>query len=249
MNAKRLIARLDVKRNKLVKGIHLEGWRFVGDPYQFAKKYYDGGIDEIVYIDSVASLYDSSSIKDVIKKTTENIFVPITVGGGIRNLDDATEILRSGADKVAVNSAAVKNPELISQISNRFGSQCMVLSVQAKFQNNSWFVAYDSAREYTNILVTDWIEKAVELGAGEILLTSVDMEGTQKGFDLNLIDECSKKVNVPIISAGGFGKANDFINAIKHGADAVCLAHSLHYNKVSIEEIKLRAKENKIFVR
>lgn len=249
MEAKRVIARLDIKGNRLIKGIHLEGWRFLGDPNEYCFKYYQGGIDEIIYVDAVASLYGRDSIKDIIRKTTENVFVPITVGGGIRTLEDATDILRSGADKVAINSAAILRPQLISEIANRFGKQCMVISIQAKFKDNKWIVAYDSAREYTEMEVSEWATKAVELGAGEILLTSVDQEGTQKGFDTKLIQNVSSLVNVPVIACGGLGKSSDFTNAITAGADAVAIAHALHYNKVTIADIKLTALINNIPVR
>ena len=249
MEAKRVISRLDVKGNRLIKGIHLEGWRFLGDPNEFCSKYYQQGVDEIIYVDAVASLYGRDSIKDIIRKTTENVFVPITVGGGIRTLEDATEILRSGADKVAINSAAVLRPKLISEIADRFGKQCMVLSIQAKLKHGKWFVAYDSAREYTDIEVGDWATKAAELGAGEILLTSVDQEGTQKGFDNGLIQTVSNLVSVPVIACGGFGRSNHFSDAIESGADAVAVAHALHYNKISVADIKEEAKNKLIPVR
>ena len=249
MRAKRVIARLDIKGNRLIKGIHLEGWRFLGDPNEFCLKYYNEGIDEIIYVDAVASLYSRDSLKDIIRKTTDNVFVPITVGGGIRSLKDATEILRSGADKVAVNTAAIKTPELISDIANRFGKQCMVLSIQAKYKDNRWVAAYESAREYTDMDVVEWSQRAVELGVGEILLTSVDKEGTQKGFDIALIQEVAAQTNVPIIASGGFGKSTDFVNAIEAGAGAVAIAHMLHYNKISIDEIKKEAFNHHIPVR
>lgn len=249
MTAKRIIARLDVKGNRLIKGIHLEGWRFLGDPNEYCLKYYEQGIDEIIYVDAVASLYNRDSIKEIVRKTTENVFVPLTVGGGIRTLEDATEILRSGADKVAINTAAIKNPNLISEIANRFGKQCMVLSVQAKKRNNVWVAAYDSAREYTNMDVLEWIERAVELGAGEILLTSVDKEGTQKGFDNSLIDIISKKINVPIIACGGFGNSLHAIEAFDNGADAVAIAHALHYDKCNVKQLKSELNSHQILIR
>lgn len=249
MEAKRIIARLDVKGSRLIKGIHLEGWRFLGDPNEFCLRYYNEGIDEIIYVDAVASLYGRDSIKDIIRKTTENVFVPITVGGGIRTLEDATEILRSGADKVAVNSAAILRPHLISEIANRFGKQCMVLSIQAKLKDGKWIVAYDSAREYTEMEVGEWACQAVELGAGEILLTSVDQEGTQKGFDNALIETVTKAVHVPVIACGGFGHIHHFTDAIEAGADAVAIAHALHYQKISIQAIKEEAKHKHIPIR
>jgi cyclase len=249
VTAKRIIARLDIKGNRLIKGIHLEGWRFLGDPNEYCFKYYNEGIDEIIYVDAVASLYGRESIKDIIRKTTENVFVPITVGGGIRTLEDATDILRSGADKVAVNSAAIKRPQLITEIASRFGKQCMVLSIQAKQKEGKWFAAYDSAREYTDMNVVEWAQQAVELGAGEILLTSVDHEGTLKGFDLDLISAVSQVVNVPVIACGGFGNPADFTHAIYSGADAVAIAHALHYKKVQVIDIKQEALKSNIQVR
>ncbi|MCC7532421.1 MAG: imidazole glycerol phosphate synthase subunit HisF [Bacteroidia bacterium] len=249
MTAKRVIARLDIKGNRLIKGIHLEGWRFLGDPNEYCLKYYEQGIDEIIYIDSVASLYNRDSIKDIIRKTTDNVFVPITVGGGIRTLNDATEILRSGADKVAVNTAAIKRPVLISEIANRFGKQCMVLSIQAKRKNNSWVAAYDSAREYTDMNVVEWAQKAVELGAGEILLTSVDQEGTQKGLDNNIIKLVTQSVNIPVIACGGLGNSSHFVSALKSGAQGVAVAHALHFNKITVSALKKDAIENHIDIR
>lgn len=249
VTAKRIIARLDIKGNRLIKGIHLEGWRFLGDPNEFCLNYYNQGVDEIIYVDAVASLYDRDSIKEIVRKTTENVFVPLTVGGGIRTLEDATEMLRSGADKVAVNSAAIKNPSLITDIANRFGKQCMVLSIQAKQKNGKWIAAYDSAREYTDMDVVEWAQQAVELGAGEILLTSVDQEGTQKGFDTALITAVSKAVNIPVIACGGFGKVEDFTKAAHAGADAVAIAHALHYKKTHVADVKQEALNNNIQVR
>jgi len=249
VTAKRVIARLDIKGNRLIKGVHLEGWRFLGDPNEFCYHYYMEGIDEIIYVDAVASLYNRGSIKEIIRKTTYNVFVPITVGGGIRTLDDATEILRSGADKVAVNSAAIKRPELISEIANRFGKQCMVLSIQAKLRDGKWVAAFDSAREYTNMDVVEWAQRATELGAGEILLTSVDQEGTQKGFETALIKKVTEAVTIPVIACGGFGKTSDFTAAVHAGADAVAVAHALHYNKTRVADIKQEAILNNIQVR
>lgn len=248
---KRIIARLDIKGNRLIKGIHLEGWRFLGDPLEYCYNYYKQGIDEIIYVDAVASLYSRDSIKEIIEKTTANVFVPITVGGGIRSVNDAYEILRSGADKVAINTGAVKRPELISEVANRFGKQCMILSIQAKKRSDGrWVVAYDSAREYTDMDVVAWAKEGVERGAGEILLTSVDNEGTRKGFDTALIKEVTDAVNVPVIACGGFGKKEDFINVIKKGhASAAAIAHCLHYNKVSVAEIREHAIDSDIEMR
>ena len=179
----RLIARLDIKGPNLIKGVHLEGLRVLGDPQEYASKYYAQGADELIYIDIVASLYGRSKLPEIVSRTVENIFIPLTVGGGIRNIDDVKELLRAGADKVAINTAAVQRPELISEISRRFGSQCMVLSIEAKKQSDGlWEVYTDSGREKTGIDVVDWAEEGVSKGAGEILLTSIDAEGLGEGF-------------------------------------------------------------------
>ncbi len=248
---KRVIARLDIKGNRLVKGIHLEGWRFLPEhPNEYCYKYYLQGVDEIIYVDAVASLYNRDSLKEIIKKTTDNVFVPITVGGGIRTVEDAYDILRSGADKVAICTQAVKNPEIISEIAGKFGNQCMVLSIQAKKnQNGSFSVWYDVAREKTEIDVVEWAQKGEELGAGEILLTSIDHEGLERGMDTELIALVSKAVKIPVIASGGLGKANHFVEAIESGADAVAIAKALHYDKLSIKDIKTEASKHQIKVR
>jgi imidazole glycerol-phosphate synthase subunit HisF len=248
---KRVIARLDIKGNRLVKGVHLEGWRFLpNDPNDFCLKYYHEGIDEILYVDAVASLYNRDSLKEIVRKTTVNVFVPITVGGGIRNLKDVTEMLRCGADKVAICTQAVKTPEIISEVAEKFGSQCMVVSIQAKKDvNGNYKVWYDVAREKTEIDVAEWAAKVEALGAGEILLTSVDKEGTTKGMDLELIKLVSSEVKIPVIASGGLSNPADFIEASKMGADAVAIAKALHYGLTSIEKIKQEAEKANIKVR
>ena len=181
----RLIARLDIKGPNLIKGIHLEGLRVIGDPQEFAVRYYRQGADELLYMDVVASLYGRNNLSDIVQRAVRNVFVPITVGGGIRNLDDVRHILRCGADKVAINTAAVARPELVREVSRRFGAQCTVLSIEAKQQGPGKWEAYtDNGRERTGLDVVEWARRGAELGAGEILLTSVDREGTRKGFDV-----------------------------------------------------------------
>lgn len=248
---KRVIARLDIKGNRLVKGIHMEGWRFLPNhPNDYCYKYYLQGVDEIIYVDAVASLYNRDSLKEIIKKTTDNVFVPITVGGGIRSLEDAYDILRSGADKVAICTQAVKNPEIISEIAGKFGNQCMVLSIQAKKnQSGSYSVWYDVAREKTEIDVIEWAQKGEELGAGEILLTCIDHEGLERGMNTELISMVSKAVNIPVIASGGLGKLGHFVDAIESGADAVAIAKALHYDKLNIQDIKNEARSKNIKVR
>jgi cyclase len=251
MSPKRLIARLDVKGNRLVKGIHLEGWRFLPKhPNDYCYEYYKQGVDEIIYVDAVASLYGRDSIKEIIRKTTENVFIPITVGGGIRSLEDAYDILRSGADKVAICSQAVKTPELISEVAGKFGNQCMVLSIQAKQNiNGKYEVWYDVARERTEMDVIEWAIKGEALGAGEILLTSVDAEGMERGMDLELIRMVSQAVSIPVIASGGLSKGSDFVAAVGQGADAVAVAKALHYDKVNAEQLKNEARIAGINVR
>lgn len=236
----RLIARLDIKSPNLIKGIRLEGFRVMGNPSEYAHKYYKHGIDEIIYMDIVASLYERSSIIDLIKDSTKDIFIPITVGGGLRNIRDVESALKSGADKTAINTAAVKNPSIINEVANRFGSQCMVLSVEAKnVGSNKWEVYYDNGREKTGIDVLEWCIDSVKRGAGEILLTSVDAEGVGKGMDIQLINKIATSVNVPVIASGGAGSSQDVIKAFNDGkADAVAIANILHYNKAGVQEIK-----------
>jgi len=239
----RLIARLDIKGPNLIKGIHLEGLRVIGSPNEYALRYYNQGIDELIYMDCVASLYGRNSLGDIIKSAAQDIFVPMTVGGGIRSLDDATEILRCGADKIAVNTAAVKNPKLISDIAGRFGSQCMVLSVEAKnIAPERWEVYIDNGRERTNLDVVEWVQRGVSLGAGEILLTSIDQEGTRKGFDLSLVQSVTEKIAVPVIASGGMGCVEDLINVVTEGqADAVAMADIFHYERETVSNLRQAA--------
>ena len=240
----RLIARLDIKGPNLIKGIHLEGLRVIGSPNEHALRYYKQGADELIYMDCVASLYGRNSLADIVRTTAQDIFIPITVGGGIRSVEDATNLLRSGADKVAVNTAAVENPKLISEIAQRFGSQCMVLSIEAKqIGDERWEVFTDNGRERTGKDVVEWAKQGVALGAGEILLTSVDREGTRKGFDLPLIRAITQEVTVPVIASGGMGQSEDMIEAINNGeADAVAMADILHYKRASVNDIRSAAK-------
>lgn len=246
----RLIARLDVKGENLIKGIHLEGLRVIGNPRLFARKYYESGADEILYLDIVASLYGRSNLLDIVRNTAEDVFIPITVGGGVRSVDDAKDLLRAGADKIAINTAAVKNPELIGQVSKKFGSQCMVLSVEAKrVESDRWEVYTDCGRERTGVDVVEWCQRGVELGAGEILLTSIDQEGTRSGFDVSLLKAVESTVSVPIIISGGYGSHQDLRNVINADADAVAFADCLHYERASFTELKQVAREEKARVR
>lgn len=247
----RIIARLDIKAPNLVKSIHLEGFRKLGSPHQYAKKYYEQGIDEIIYMDIVASLYERNNLFTLVEETTKDIFVPITLGGGIRTVEDVRYALRSGADKVAINTAAIKRPELITEIARQFGSQCIVLSIEAKkISPNKWEAYYNNGRDRSGYDVIDWAMRGELLGAGEILLTSVDMEGTQKGFDIDLVHTVAKAVNIPVITSGGMGSTQDFIDVVHNAnTDAVAIAHVLHYDLVRINDIRSHAMAANINVR
>jgi cyclase len=251
MRKTRLIARLDIKGPNLIKGIHLEGLRVIGSPNEHAMRYYRQGADELIYIDCVASLYGRNSLGEIVESAVKDVFVPITVGGGIRSLEDATYLLRCGADKLAVNTAAVANPALISDIARRFGSQCMVLSIEAKQVGDGRWEAYtDNGRERTGLDVVEWVRQGVALGAGEILLTSIDREGTRKGFDIELIKAVAREVTVPVIASGGMGKPEDLIDAVHEGeADAVAMADILHYKRATIGDIRRAASAAGLEVR
>lgn len=228
----RIIARLDIKGPNLVKGIHLEGLRVMGKPEDFASYYYENGADELLYMDVVASLYDRNSLKDIITRTANEIFIPLTVGGGLRTIEDITEVLRYGADKVSLNTAAIKNPEIIKQASEAFGSSTIVIAIEAIKQSDGKYLCYtDNAREYTGVDAFEWAQRAEELGAGELIVTSVDKEGTGEGFDIELTRKISDSVKIPVIAHGGPGKLEHFKEVIEDGhADAVCAASMLHYN-------------------
>lgn len=247
----RLIARLDIKGPNLIKGIHLEGLRVIGSPNEHALRYYQQGADELIYMDVVASLYGRNSLGDIVQSAAQDVFVPITVGGGIRSVEDATRLLRCGADKVAVNTAAVANPGLISEIARRFGSQCMVLSVEAKqIGPDRWEAYTDNGRERTGLDVIEWVKRGASLGAGEILLTSVDREGTRKGFDTALLRAVTQEVAVPVIASGGMGKPQDVVDAVRQGeADAVAMADILHYQRATVGDIRSVARAAGIGVR
>ena len=227
----RIIPRLDIKGPNLVKGVHLEGLRVLGKPYRFAKYYYENGADELLYMDVVASLYERNSLTDIVEETAKHIFIPLTVGGGIRTLEDIRLVLRSGADKVSINKAAIRQPAFIRDAANRFGSSTIVVSIEALRMENGEYEAYvDNGREPTGVNVLEWADRAVELGAGELLITSIDMEGTGKGFDVELVKRISSRVNVPIIACGGAGQNSHVFDVVDHGkANAVCISSLLHY--------------------
>ncbi|MBQ8995200.1 MAG: imidazole glycerol phosphate synthase subunit HisF [Oscillospiraceae bacterium] len=235
----RLISRLDVKDTNLVKGIQLEGLRKLGDPNRFAREYYENGIDEILYLDIVASLYNRNNLSDIVTRTTEDVFVPITVAGGIRSLEDVRKVLMAGADKTAINTAAIKRPELITEVAEAYGRQCMVLSIEAKKNSDGKYECYyDNGREHSHLDVLEWAKRGEDLGAGEILLTSVDRDGLQRGMDLELIQKVCTSVGIPVICSGGASCVKDIVEAAQAGASAVSVGSILHYGKTTVSQIK-----------
>jgi imidazole glycerol-phosphate synthase subunit HisF len=238
----RVIARLDIKGPNLIKGVHLEGLRVVGDPHEHALRYYQDGADELLFIDIVASLYQRNNLSDIIKRAADRVYVPITVGGGLRSLDDVSRMMHSGADKVAINTAAIARPDLVTEVARRYGSQCMVLGIEAKqVAPDRWEAYTDNGRERTGQDVVEWARRAVQLGAGEILLTSVDREGTRKGFDLPLVQHVCDAVNVPVTASGGFGQPEDLAAVGATGVSGIAIADALHWKRSTLAEIKSHA--------
>ena len=251
MNKIRVIARLDVKNEFVIKGIHLEGLRKIGNPNEIAKKYYEEGIDEIIFMDAVAAYYDRNSLSHIIEEACKDVFVPITVGGGIRTIEDIQNALNAGADKVAINTKAITDPKFIEQASKVFGSQCIVSSIVAKkIADNKWEVYIDNGREPTGLDVIEWARKVETLGAGEIMLTSIDMEGTKKGFDIELNKAVSSVVSIPVIASGGAGKNEDIVNLLTNAKiDAVSMASLFHYNLSTVTSVKQAMTDKHIRVR
>ena len=250
MLTKRIIPCLDVKDGQVVKGIHFVGLKEVGDPVVLAKKYYSDGADELVFLDISATVEKRKTMVDVVRRVAKEIFIPFTVGGGISTIEDVRAMLMAGADKVSLNSAAIRNPSLIEEASKRFGNQCIVLAVDAKKRadNTGWNVYVEGGRKDTGIDCMEWILKGVSLGAGEILLTSMDADGTKEGFDLELYKVVSKIVNVPVIASGGCGKLEDFKSALEV-SDAALAASIFHYEESSVQNVKKYLKEEGVAVR
>jgi len=244
---KRVLARLDTKNNKLIKSIRFEGLKVFGEINDYAIKYYSQGADEIIYIDTIASLYGRNSLIESINYATDNIFVPFTIGGGIRNVDQVKNILRSGADKIAINSEAIRNPNIIKDISKIFGSQCIMVSIQAKKRNSGkWEPFFLNGREPSGLDVMEWIKTVEKLGAGEILVTSVDQDGTEDGFDYELLRDVSNNSNIPVIGAGGAKNIGNIVDIYKKtNVSALAIGSILHKNYVTIQDIK---KEINLFL-
>lgn len=238
MLAFRLIARLDIRNEFLIKTRQCEGVRKVGDPAEYAERYDAAGIDEIIFLDVVASLYGRNSLAGIVGHVGESVFVPLSSGGGIGSIDGSRALFLAGADKIILNSAAVHDNGLLSRLARKFGSQAVVLQLDAKRRNGSWEAYCEGARQPTGRDAIEWAREAVDRGAGEILVTSIDREGTSKGFDLDLVRAVSSAVTVPVVAAGGFGQASDALAAQQAGASGVAIAGALHYNRVKLDEIR-----------
>lgn len=248
MLAKRIIPCLDVRDGKVVKGVNFVGIREVGDPVECAMEYDRQGADEICFLDITATHEGRSTMIDVVRKTAEHVFVPLTVGGGIRSVEDFREILRAGADKISVNSAAVKDPSLISRAAEIFGSQCVVVAIDAKRdEQGNFHVVVHGGRKDTGIDAVEWAKKCQELGAGEILLTSMDTDGCKEGFDLELTRAVCNAVTIPVIASGGCGRLEHFSQVFEEtGADAALAASLFHFRELTVEEVKNHLAEHKI---
>lgn len=255
MKTVRIISRLDIKGPNLVKGIHLEGLRVLGDPIDYAKFYYEDSVDELLLMDVVASLYDRNSLHSFIKDISKNVFIPITVGGGIRTLNDINSVLRSGADKIVLNTAAVKNPKFIKEAVKKFGSSTISIAIEAIKDDNNNFIAFtDNGRECSGLDILDWSKKIEDLGAGEIILTSVDNEGTGSGYNFDFINKVIENLNIPVVVHGGAGSKEDVLSVIKNSnCDAICASSIFHYKALNqmYENNKLRnvAEGNFDFIR
>lgn len=251
MHTKRIIPCLDVKDGKVVKGINFEGLKEVGDPVTLAEEYYIQGADEIVFLDITATHEKRKTIVELVEKVSEKVFIPFTVGGGIGNIDEIRNILRAGADKISLNSAAIRNKNLIKEGAYYFGNQCIVLAVDAKrVEKNKWNVFINGGRIDAGIELFSWIEEGYKLGAGEILLTSMDADGTKNGFDLELTRKVSELVDIPVIASGGCGKIEDFKDVFIEGkADAALAASLFHYGNLKVKDVKEYLIKNDIGVR
>lgn len=245
----RLIARLDIKGPNVIKTVRAEGLRVVGNPQELAERYYEAGVDELIYMDIVASLYGRSLDFEQLKGVCERIFVPLTVGGGIRSLHDIGEALRAGADKVAINTYAIKNPEFITEAAHMYGSQCIVLSIEAKKRDTGWEAYTDGGREHSGLDALLWMERGIELGAGEVLLTSIDRDGTKEGYDLELVAEAVKRSRVPVIVHGGAGSAADVVAAAVLNPSAISVSSLLHYDLATVGELRSALKAAGVPVR
>jgi len=253
MLTKRIIPCLDVKDNRVVKGVNFLNLRDAGDPVELGSRYSDAGADELVFLDITATIRSKKTIVELVEKVAEKVFIPFTVGGGITRADEIGLLLRSGADKCSINTAAVQNPELLAESAERFGNQCVVLAIDAKRtpgEKNKWHVTIKAGSEPTDIDAIEWAVKAEKLGAGEILLTSMDADGTKTGYDIELTAAIADAVNIPVIASGGAGTLDSLVDVLKRGkADAVLAASIFHYEEYSIKDVKQHLAKNDISIR
>ena len=246
----RIIPCLDVKDGRVVKGINFLNLIDAGDPVEQAKHYSNNGADEICFLDISASLENRDTMVNVVEKTANEVFIPLTVGGGISSVENIQALLKAGADKVSINSAAIKKPSIIKEASEYFGNQCIVVAVDAKKHNNDWFVYSHGGTNKTDILALNWIEKVQKFGAGEVLLTSMDKDGTKSGFDNELLSKVSEFLKIPLIASGGVGSLDHFYDGVVKGkADALLAASVFHFNEISIKEVKKYLKEKNVNIR
>ena len=246
----RIIPCLDVKDGRVVKGINFIDLIDAGDPVEQAKYYSDNGADEICFLDISASLENRKTMINVVSKTANEVFIPMTVGGGISTIENIKELLKAGADKVSINSAAIKNPDIIKKSSEYFGNQCIVVAVDVKKNNNDWYVFSHGGTKNTKMLALEWIEKIQNLGAGEILLTSMDKDGTKSGFDIDLLKKVSDFLKIPLIASGGVGTLEHFYEGVSQGkANALLAASVFHFNEISIKEVKQYLVKKNIEIR
>lgn len=250
MITKRIIPCLDIKDGRTVKGINFENIKDAGDPVELAIEYAKQGADELVFLDITATNEKRKTLSELVTRIAKHINIPFTVGGGISSIEDVSTLLNSGADKISVNTSAVKNPQLIKELANQFGSQCVVLAIDTKFEDNDWYVYLNGGRVKTDLKTIDWAREAVALGAGEILLTSMNNDGTKDGFAVDITKQISEAVNVPVIASGGAGTMQHFKEIFENGkADAALAASVFHYKEIAIPQLKTYLKENKIEIR
>ena len=250
MLAKRIIPCLDIKDGRTVKGINFENIKDAGDPVALAIEYSKQGADELVFLDITATHENRKTLSELVTRIAKHINIPFTVGGGISTIEDVSVLLNAGADKISVNTSAVKNPQLIKDLANQFGSQCVVLAIDTKFEDDEWFVYLNGGRVKTQLKTIDWAKQAVALGAGEILLTSMNNDGTKNGFAVNITKQISEAVNVPVIASGGAGTMQHFKDVFENGkADAALAASVFHFKEIAIPELKTYLKSNNIEIR
>ena len=247
---KRIIPCLDIKNGNVVKGTKFGNLKYAGNPLELAKRYYSRGADELIFLDIDASYENRKTTLKIVEEIGKNIFIPFTVGGGIQTIEDIRKILNAGADKISVNTSAIKNPEIIKKASKQFGSQCIVVAIDAKRKGNNWEVYIEGGRKTTGLDAIKWAKKAEMLGAGEILLTSMDKDGTKEGYDLSLTKKASESVNIPVIASGGPNNLKSILEVFRNGkADAALAASIFHYGKFSIKDVKKYLSKNGIEVR